>query len=165
MTINIEYESDIILDLDYEDIIVKVVNKALELEKCPYQVELSVVLTDNETIKEINKMYRSIDKSTDVLSFPMVDYDEAGDFSDLDDYFHDYFNPETGELILGDIILSVEKVIDQAEEYGHSLVRELGFLIAHSMLHLFGYDHMDKETSMVMESKQENILEELRIRR
>ncbi|NLJ90334.1 MAG: rRNA maturation RNase YbeY [Clostridiales bacterium] len=165
MTINIEYESDIKLDLDYEDIITKVIDKSLELEKCPYEIELSVVLTDNDSIHEINKTYRNIDAPTDVLSFPMVDYDIPGDFSDLDEYINDYFNPETGELMLGDIIISVEKVIEQAKEYGHSRIRELAFLVAHSMLHLFGYDHMDDETSHIMEGKQENILSELNIRR
>ncbi len=165
MTIYIEYEGEIVLDLDYKNIIEKVVSKSLELEKCPYKVELSVLLTDNEAIQDINKRFRNIDSPTDVLSFPMVDYNEPSDFYALDEETNDYFNPETGELMLGDIILSVDKIIEQANEYGHSMVRELGFLVAHSMLHLFGYDHIDEETSLIMETKQDNILNELQIRR
>ena len=165
MTINIEYESETILNLDYRDIISKVVSKSLDLEKCPYEIELSVLLTDNETIKDINKRFRNIDSPTDVLSFPMVEYNEPGSFLDLYDYIGEYFNPETKELILGDIVLSVDKIIEQANEYGHSETRELGFLVAHSMLHLFGYDHLDKETSLIMETKQDHILNEVQIRR
>ena len=77
----------------------------------------------------------------------------------------EFFNPETGELVLGDIVISTEKVIGQAKEYGHSETRELAFLVAHSMLHLFGYDHMNEEERKVMENKQKNILDELEIRR
>lgn len=170
MTLNLEYETDIKLALDYEAIITKVVEKALDMEKCPYEVELNVILTDNDEIEQINNEYRDIDAPTDVLSFPMIDYREPADFSGLDeaeeDYSNpDYFNPDTGELILGDIIISVEKVIEQAAEYGHSEERELAFLTAHSMMHLFGYDHMEEEERIVMEEKQKNVLEVLHILR
>lgn len=165
MTLNFEYETDIKLDLDYEPLINKVVERALETEDCPYEVELNVILTDNKEIQAINKEYRQIDAPTDVLSFPMVDYEVPADFSHLEEEADNYFNPETGELLLGDIIISVEKVMGQAAEYGHSIERELGFLVAHSMLHLFGYDHMEEEERAVMEEKQRAILDSLQITR
>ncbi|WP_097015794.1 rRNA maturation RNase YbeY [Anaerocolumna aminovalerica] len=165
MTLNLEYETEIKLQLDYESIITKVVNMALDLEECPYETELNVILTDNKEIKDINREYRNIDVPTDVLSFPMIAYESPGDFSILEDEDNDSFNPETGELLLGDIIISVEKVMEQAAEYGHSEERELAFLTAHSMMHLFGYDHMEETERTVMEEKQRQVLEELKIYR
>lgn len=96
---------------------------------------------------------------TDVLSFPMVDYEKPSDFDHVEDAVEDYFNPETGELMLGDIVISVDKVEEQAEKYGHSQTRELAFLVAHSMLHLCGYDHMVDEERLVMEDRQRQILD------
>jgi probable rRNA maturation factor len=165
MTLNLEYESGIVLRFDYLDIITKVVEKALDMEQCPYEVELNVILTDNEEIREINQTYRNIDAPTDVLSFPMIGYEIPGDFDGLEEQEEDYFNPETGELLLGDIIISVEKVIVQAEEYGHTNERELAFLTAHSMMHLFGYDHMEEDERVIMEEKQKKVLDELQIYR
>lgn len=158
MTINIEYEADRKLSLDYETIIRRIVLEALDYESCPYEAEVSVLLTDNEAIREINREQRGIDAPTDVLSFPMVDYETPSDFSHVEDAAEDYFNPETGELMLGDIVVSVDKVSEQAEKYGHSEERELAFLVAHSMLHLCGYDHMEDEERILMEKKQEEIL-------
>lgn len=165
MTLNLEYETEIKIQLDYETIISKVVDKALDLENCPYEIELNVILTDNNEIREINREYREIDAPTDVLSFPMIDYETPGDFSILDEEDNESFNPETGELLLGDIIISVEKVKEQAAEFGHSEERELAFLTAHSMMHLFGYDHMEDEERIVMEEKQRQVLEALNIYR
>ena len=158
MTVSIEYEAEEKLDLPYEKIIKEIVEASLDFEKCPYEAEVNVILTDNETIREINRDHRQIDSATDVLSFPMVDYEAPSDFDHVEDAVEDYFNPETGELILGDIIVSVEKVIEQAEKYGHSRERELAFLIAHSMLHLCGYDHMEDAEREVMETRQREIL-------
>ena len=129
------------------------------------KAEVNVLLTNNEEIHKINKEYRGIDRPTDVLSFPMVDYDKPANFDPLEDASEDYFNFETGELVLGDIIISVDKVYEQAESYGHSLERELGFLVAHSMLHLFGYDHMEEEEREQMEARQREILNGLSILR
>ena len=165
MTINIDYECEERLDIDYKEIITNVVLKALELEECPYEIELNIILMDNEGIKEINKTYRRKNVPTDVLSFPMIEFDIPGDFSILDRDLEGSFNPESNELVLGDIIISVEKVVGQAVEYGHSLERELAFLVAHSMMHLFGYDHMEDSERLFMELKQENILRELKIGR
>ena len=142
MTINIDCETEDKLELPYEEIIRNVVLSSLEYENCPYEAEVNVVLTDNEEIHKLNLEYRGIDRPTDVLSFPMLEYDTPSDFSHVEEDYEDCFNPETGELMLGDIILSVDKVREQAESYGHSETRELAFLVAHSMLHLCGYDHM-----------------------
>ena len=113
----------------------------------------------------MNLEQRGIDRPTDVLSFPMIEYDAPGDFSVIDEETGDAFNPETGELMLGDIVISKEKVLSQAEEYGHSPKREYAFLIAHSMLHLSGYDHMEEDEAKVMEAKQEQVLASLGITR
>lgn len=164
MTINFEYETTIPLELDYETIIKEVIEMASDYEGCPYEIEVSIVLTDNATIKEINAQNRQIDKPTDVLSFPMIEYEKPADFSRIEEEEPDYyFNPDTGELVLGDIVISVEKVMEQAKSYGHSEKRELAFLTAHSMLHLFGYDHMVDEERVVMENKQNEILNQLGI--
>ncbi|MGN0158046.1 MAG: rRNA maturation RNase YbeY [Brotaphodocola sp.] len=160
MTINIEYETDKKLDIPYEKIIHDIVPAALEYEACPYESEINVILTDNAAIQEINREQRQIDAPTDVLSFPMVDFEEESNFDHVEDAAEDYFNPETGELMLGDIVISVEKVAEQAENYGHSQERELAFLVAHSMLHLCGYDHMDDAEREVMEKKQREILDQ-----
>lgn len=159
MTISIEYEAEKKLDLPYETIIRDVVEASLDYEKCPYEAEVNVILTDNEAIREINREQRRIDSATDVLSFPMVDYETPSDFDHVEEAVEDYFNPETGELMLGDIVISVEKVEEQAEKYGHSQTRELAFLVAHSMLYLCGYDHMEEEERLEMEERQRAILD------
>ena len=159
MTISIEYEADRVLDLPYREIIENTVLAALDYEECPYEAEVNVILTDNESIRAINREYREIDSPTDVLSFPMVDYVTPSDFDHVEDAVEDYFNPETGELMLGDIVVSVDKVEEQARRYGHSERRELAFLVAHSMLHLLGYDHMEDGEREQMEDRQRKILE------
>ncbi|MDO4328239.1 MAG: rRNA maturation RNase YbeY [Lachnospiraceae bacterium] len=159
MTINIDYEAEKKLELPYEEIIRDIVLEALDYEECPYEAEVNVVLTDNEEIHKLNLEYRGIDRPTDVLSFPMLEYETPSDFSYVEDDFEDCFNPETGELMLGDIILSVDKIEEQAKSYGHSQARELAFLVAHSMLHLCGYDHMEDGEREEMEQKQREILE------
>ena len=145
--------------MPYREIIEDTGLAALDYEGCPYEAEVNVILTDNDAIQEINREHRQIDAPTDVLSFPMVDYESPSDFDHVEEAVEDYFNPETGELMLGDIVISVDKVEEQAEKYGHSRTRELAFLTAHSMLHLFGYDHMEDGERLVMEEKQKEILE------
>lgn len=169
MTINIEYETDKQLNLDYEGIITSVVNESIDYEKCPYEAEVNVILTDNNSIHEINLEHRKVDAPTDVLSFPMINFNAPADFdsmqNEMNDNVEDYFNPDTGELMLGDIVISVEKVIEQADKYEHSQKRELAFLVAHSMMHLFGYDHMVEDEAKVMEAKQNEVLVKLGINR
>ncbi len=138
----------------------RVVEAALDHLACPYEAQVNVLLTDNAAIAEINRDYREIDRPTDVLSFPMMAFETPGDLAFLEEApAEDYFDPDTGELLLGDIIISVEKVIEQAELYGHSRQRELGFLVAHSMLHLFGFDHMEEDERLIMEEKQREIMD------
>lgn len=164
MTLFFEEEGELKLDLPCVELAEKVINAALDYVNCPYEAEVNLLLTMNDEIQEMNRNFRSIDRSTDVLSFPMIDYEEAGNFDFLEDVM-DAFHPESGELMLGDIVISKEKVIAQAEEYGHSIEREYAFLIAHSMLHLFGYDHMEEDERIIMEQKQKEILKNLQILR
>lgn len=165
MSLFIESEVEVKFDFNYEELAGRVVEFALEHEGFPYECEVNLTLTDNDGIHEINRAYREIDNPTDVLSFPMLSYKKAGDFSALEDDYDDNFNPDTGEIMLGDIIISVDKVYEQAQSYGHSVEREFSFLILHSMLHLFGYDHMTPEEAAVMEEKQRVILEQMQILR
>lgn len=163
MSLNIERETEPDFSFEYEALAGEVIRFVIEREKFPYEAEITLTLTDNAGIREINQMYREIDSPTDVLSFPMLSYDTAGDFSKLEEAYEDNFNPDTGEILLGDIVISVEKVKEQAIKYGHSEKREYAFLIVHSMLHLFGYDHMTPEEASQMEQKQEQILNEMHI--
>ena len=158
MNIYIENQYKNNIDIDYENLINMVVSEAIDYVKCPYECEVNVLLTDNASIHEINNQQRNIDRPTDVLSFPLIDYKTPGDFSIVESAVSDYFNPESGELLLGDIVISIDKVYEQAREYNHSVNRELAFLVAHSMLHLFGYDHMEDEERILMEKLQEKIL-------
>ena len=158
MTFCVENESGKELSFDVEEIAGKVIEEALEYENCPYEVIVDVLLCDNEGIHVMNREHRGIDRPTDVLSFPLIDYKTPGDFSIVESAVSDYFNPESGELLLGDIVISIDKVYEQAREYNHSVHRELAFLVAHSMLHLFGYDHMEDEERILMEKLQEKIL-------
>lgn len=161
----IENETDITFEFNVEEVVKTVVDEVLDMEQCPYESQVNVLLTDNEGIRYFNKEYRDIDRETDVLSFPNLDFAEAGCFEIDEDEEADYFDPESGELILGDIIISVDKVMEQAESFGHSRKREFAFLVAHSMLHLSGYDHMEEDEAKVMEQKQEAVLQKLGITR
>ncbi len=122
--------------------------------------EVSVMFTNNDGIHELNKLHRDIDRPTDVLSFPMLEYDENGD---IIEEFIEY--GESGKLCLGDIVISLERAKEQAEEYGHSFEREVGFLTVHSMLHLLGYDHMEEEDEKEMFGYQSKILKEMGLNR
>ena len=164
MTIPIERETGLKLDFDEEALIRRVCEAALEAENCPYEAEVDVLLTDDGSIREINLAERGIDRATDVLSFPALSLPSPGDFSRVeDDPF--LFHPETGELLLGDMVISLDKVRQQAAEYGHGEARELAFLTAHSMYHLMGWDHEDEEGRADMESRQEALLQRLGITR
>lgn len=165
MSFYLEEECEVPFDFDYQALAERVVAFCLEHEHFPYEAEVNLTLTDNEGIHELNREYRQIDRPTDVLSFPMLSYEQAGDFSFLEEESDDDFNPDSGEVMLGDIVISVDKVLEQAESYGHSPRREIAFLIVHSMLHLFGYDHIEAEDAAVMEPKQRQILEEMEILR
>ena len=167
MTVNFENESETALDLDAEKLAFEVITGALDVLECPYEAEVNLLITDEERIREINREFRNVDAPTDVLSFPMNEFPSEGDFSFLEDdeAGEDAFNPETGELLLGDIVICASRVISQAEAYGHSRKREYAFLITHSILHLCGYDHMEDGERTRMEEKQREILGRLGIAR
>lgn len=163
MTVYIENEQAKEISFDYEQLLHKIIPFTMEFENCPYEAEVSVVITDDEAIRETNREFRNIDRATDVLSFPMCIYQTPGAFEALEE--QDVFHPETGELLLGDIMISYDHVQKQAEAFGHSEVREFAFLTVHSMLHLFGYDHETEAERSVMEEKQALILDALGIKR
>ena len=160
MTCLFECETDISWDFDYMKLYETAVNASLEAEGCPYEVAVSLILTDEDGIRQINKENRRIDSATDVLSFPMIEYDSPSDFSHLEDDGEN-FDPETGELMLGDIVICADRVDSQAKEYGHDLQREFAFLIVHSMLHLCGYDHIDDKDRELMEERQKIIMQSM----
>ena len=125
------------------------VHAVLDMEKFEGPAEVVITFVDNAQIRELNKKHRNIDKETDVLSFPMG---ENGKYD---------INPETGNKILGDVVVSVEKAIEHANEYGFTLQRELGFLVVHSMLHLLGYDHQTNMDKLRMREREEDILRQV----
>lgn len=151
----------------YTSLVEKVAGHILKAEGCPYQCEVSLILTNDGEIRGINEEFRHKDTATDVLSFPNYAFESPADFTELTEYEgdFDYFNPENEAFYLGDIMISEEKALDQAEDYGHSYVREIAFLIAHSVLHLIGYDHMVEEEAKHMETKQNEYLNDLGITR
>ncbi len=142
MNIIIENETDFDLEKFYDDINM-VIKNSLDFENFTNNVEVSITFVDNEEIRILNNRFRKIDKATDVLSFPLL-----SDFNNVDD---------TNCVFLGDIVISVEKAMEQAKEFGHSERREITFLVIHSMLHLLGYDHMVEEEEKVMIEKQKEI--------
>lgn len=165
MSILIENEIDYVFSFDHEAVAHAVVEKVLDMEQCPYEAEVNLTLTDNKTIQEVNQEFREIDRETDVLSFPMVTFTKPATYDILENDGASYFHPDSGELMLGDIMISIPKALEQAAAYGHDLKREYAFLIAHSMLHLLGYDHIEEEDARMMELKQETTLQELKITR
>ncbi len=165
MTSYIENETEERFPFDIQQVTDAVAEAVLRSEGCPYEAQINLVITDNASIREINRQFRGVDRETDVLSFPGVEYKTPSDFSHLEEQAADYFEPESGELLLGDIMISAEKVKEQARRYGHSEKREFAFLVAHSMLHLCGYDHMEEEEAAIMENRQEEILKSLGITR
>ncbi len=143
------------LSKEMEETLKNVCLKCLQYEKFEEKCEISLSLVTIKEIKKINKQFRGIDKETDVLSFPQLSFD----------VWEEPEKNENDEIILGDIIISVDTAIEQAEEYGHSFMREMAFLTAHSMLHLLGYDHIEEDEEKVMVLKQKEILESLGILR
>ncbi len=135
--------------------------KGAQLEQFPFDAEVSVTYTDNEEIREINREQRGIDHATDVLSFPMLELipGEVPVFGTED------MNPETGCVYLGDIVISLERAQEQAQEYGHSMERETAFLAVHSLMHLLGYDHMEEEERSIMRFHEERVLSALSLTR
>ncbi len=167
MTFCVEFDEGIKADFDFEaePLVRQVAEAVLKAEGCPCDVCVNVLVTDNAGIREFNRQYRDMDRETDVLSFPNLDFEKPGIFYIPKEREADYYDPDTGELVLGDIILSADKIEEQAENYGHSKRREFAFLVAHSMLHLCGYDHMEESEAADMEARQEAVLSGLGITR
>lgn len=165
MTSYVENETEQSFPFETKKILDRVMEAVLNAEGCPYEATVSLLLTDGTGIRHYNARYRDKDEETDVLSFPNLDFETPGDFSVAESAQADCFDPDSGELVLGDIILSVERVKSQAKEYGHSELREFAFLVAHSLFHLCGYDHMEDGEAARMEEKQETVLTELGITR
>ena len=157
------FESDIELPEgpEWEAECRSVLEEAMDILEIPYACDVNVLITDDEGIREMNDKFRDIDRETDVLSFPMNEYSEPEIFDEDMLEFH----PETGELLLGDIVINMDRVYRQAEEYGHSLKREFAFLLIHSLLHLIGHDHMTPEEEEKMRQRQRTVLEKLEILR
>ncbi|MDD2480546.1 MAG: rRNA maturation RNase YbeY [Lutispora sp.] len=161
MTVLVDNRQDLMeISEDMETLANKIVKAVLDYEDWDDNFEISISFVDNQEMQDLNKEYRNIDAPTDVLSFSMLEFeeDDEGFESDLNDYIEE-------ELPLGDIVISVERAIEQAGEYGHSKDREIAFLLVHGMLHLLGYDHEEKADERVMFQKQDTILGILNINR
>ena len=156
---NQQSKKEILPEID--ELITLAVEESLKYEDCDFAAQVSVTIVDNEEIRDINREHRDIDKATDVLSFPMLEFDEEGNAIDCDfDLFED------GRVLLWDLVISAERAKEQAEEFGHSFEREMAFLTVHSMLHLLGYDHVDDpEGERIMIEKQKEILDIMGIKR
>lgn len=165
MTIYLEDRGQVVFPFSLEEQLNKLVTFVTDYVKCPYELEVSVTLVTKEEIHELNRNHRGVDRATDVLSFPMMEYDSPADFLGARFQQTLTISPESDEMMLGDIVLCADVVCEQAEEYGHSLLREFSFLVVHSLLHLFGYDHIEEEERMIMEEKQREIMEQLQILR
>ena len=139
--------------IEYKEIIKEVLDKCFKEEKLGKNITITVTLTNPENIRNINKKYRQIDNPTDVLSFPMYEKEEISEVKQ-----------QKYEVILGDIVISIPKVEEQAEEYGHSFKRELSYMVVHGFYHLMGFDHMKEEEKAEMREKEENILGKLNIK-
>lgn len=155
MNILFENETDYDFDEEKLDLLNKVISETLRYENFSDNVEISLTIVTNDDIQAINAKFRDIDRPTDVLSFPLIDFANGEEPEQNGDE----------PIALGDIVISIEKAKSQAEEYGHSLDRELGFLTAHSMLHLLGYDHIEPDEEKIMFAKQKEILDNLGLKR
>ena len=139
---------------EYTKIISRVIDKCFEVENLTSsKLYVSIILTTPKKIREINNEYRNVDSETDVLSFPIFEKNEINNISN------------EIEEVLGDIVISIDRVKEQAEEYGHSFERELSYMVVHGFYHLIGYDHIDEQDKVEMRAKEENILGKLNINR
>lgn len=152
LDINILWEVE--EEKNIESLINTVVKKALEMQNVTADVELSVVITDNDNIQKINKEFRNKDMPTDVLSFPGYEPEDIDVVKNAEEL-----------MVIGDIIISKEKVIEQAKEYENTFEREFAYLLVHGVLHLLGYDHMEEDEKTVMRENEEMILAELNLSR
>ena len=154
MQIFLDNETDYNPGFDLEELTKEVSKYILSEEKCPFQCEISLLVTDDEGIREVNRDFRGIDKETDVLSFPMFEKGEIKELGNIE-----YPEP------LGDIVISIDRVKEQAKEYGHSFERELAYMVVHGFYHLMGEDHIEEADRVKMREKEEFVLGKLSILR
>ena len=160
--INISYDTKRLTNIGLGIHLRRCINEALEFQGVNVPCEINVLVTDNEGIRGINQASRNIDKATDVLSFPMFEL-TAGE---LPEDWAAYLDPQSGRVPLGDMAISLEKALEQAVEYGHSVKREIGYLTVHSVLHLLGYDHLDEgPMKEQMRTQEEKIMTQLMLSR
>lgn len=149
-----------------ESTVREIIAHTLKEECVSIKYEISVIFVDNDKIKEINKNFRKIDNATDVLSFPMLNYPKSLVFRDVYiNYNFEFSDLDEGKLILGDIAISLEKALEQSKEYNHSFLREVCYLSIHSVLHLLGYDHIEKLDKVKMRIREEEILNKFNVKR
>lgn len=154
-------EEDVSITNRLKELAIEAIEASLDYLEFEYEVDIGITITNNEGIRLINQEHRNIDRPTDVLSFPMIEWPTPCDYDYFESTMQNYIDPDSSCIILGDIILSMDKIKEQAEEYGHTEEREFTFLIVHSMLHLFGYDHMTDYEEEQMIQLQKNILENI----
>ena len=148
------------------DLLKNVIEFTLKDVEVDVDCEVSLLFVDNDEIREINNETRGIDRPTDVLSFPMLDYEDKKVFKEMyKNYEFSQSDFDGDELVLGDVVLSLERALEQSEEFNHSFEREASYLVVHSILHLLGYDHMEDEDKLVMRKREEEILNKLNITR
>ena len=161
MIFYVEQENDAALPLDAEAVGRAVAAAVLQDMGCPFEAAICLMLTDDEGIRSLNRMHRGKDAVTDVLSFPALAFPAPAAFDTLDLTLPGVTDPETGAVWLGDIAVNTGRVRTQAESYGHALTREFAFLVAHSVLHLLGFDHETPDEASDMERRQEAVLDKL----
>ncbi len=148
------------------DLLKNVIEFALKEEEVDVECEVSLLFVDNDEIREINNETRGIDRATDVLSFPMLDYENKKVFKEMyKNYEFSQSDCDGEELVLGDVVLSLERALEQSKEFNHSFEREASYLVVHSILHLLGYDHMEEDDKVIMRKREEEILNKLNITR
>lgn len=164
---NYNIKSTSLFKFNLKKISLEILDYILKDEKIKTPCNISLTIVDNKTIKKINKQERNINKITDVLSFPLIDYNIV---KNIDKYIYkhinkyiDFYDYDKNCISLGDIVISCDKIISQSEKYNHSKKREFSFLVAHSIYHLLGYDHMNKKDENIMFEKQKKCLDNLGI--
>ena len=163
VVLNTDIQTKERFDFEAEQTALKVCEEVLRQEWFEDDAEISLLITDEEEVHRLNLEFRGIDSTTDVLSFPALEFEVPADFDGAID--GGSINPDNGCVMLGDLVINAQKVREQAKEYGHSEKREFAFLVTHSMLHLCGYDHETPEEAEEMEDRQEKALQALGITR
>ena len=166
--INFDISDKYVFDFDYKKLAKKISKKVFEIENIDYDISYNLSIVDKKDIKKINKEYRDINKITDVLSFPNIDFKKPSSFKNFikdDVYDVSIIDLTTDTIFIGDVVMCYDKIIEQSDMYNHSIKREYSFLLVHSLLHLLGYDHIDIKDERKMFKKQDDVLNSLNIYR